>query len=145
MNCTTGRILMSKTFIDTNIVVYANDKRDPVKQKTAATLISTLMDSGEGVISTQVLQEYAAIALQKLHQRHDVVIRTLAILEQLEVIQQNPDMIRKAVELKTLYHINFWDACIISNAEAAGCSTIFSEYLNSGQFYSGIVVVNPFT
>ena len=135
---------MSKTFIDTNIVVYANDKRDPVKQKTAATLISTLMASGDGVISTQVLQEYAAISLQKLHQRHDVIIRTLAILEQLEVIQQNPDMIRKAVELKTLYQISFWDACIISNAEAAGCSTILSEDLNSGQFYSGIAVINPF-
>ncbi len=135
---------MSKTFIDTNIVVYANDKRDPVKQKTAVNLIATLMDSGGGVISTQVLQEYAVTALQKLHQRPDAAIRTIAILEQLEVIQQNPEMIRKAVELKTLYQISFWDACIVSNAAAAGCSTIISENLNTGQFYSGVAVINPF-
>jgi predicted nucleic acid-binding protein len=135
---------MSKTFIDTNIVVYANDKRDPVKQKTAIDLISTLIDSGRGVVSTQVLQEYAVTALQKLQQRPDVVIRTIAILEHFEVIHQTPEMIRKAVELKTLYHISFWDACIISNAEVAGCSTIISEDLNSGRFYSGIAVINPF-
>jgi len=135
---------MSKTFIDTNIVVYANDKRDLVKQKTAVNLIVTLMDSGGGVISTQVLQEYAVTALQKLHQRPDAVIRTIVILEQLEVIQQNPEMIRKAVELKTLYQISFWDACIVSNAIAAGCSTIISEGLNTGQFYSGVAVINPF-
>jgi len=135
---------MSKTFIDTNIVVYANDKRDPVKQKTAVNLIAALMDSGGGVISTQVLQEYAVTALQKLHQRPDAVIRTVAILEQLEVIQQNPEMIRKAVELKTLYQISFWDACIVSNAVAAGCSNIISEDLNTGQFYSGVAVINPF-
>jgi len=140
----TEKKLMSKTFIDTNIVVYANDMRDPEKQKTAVNLIAALMDSGGGVISTQVLQEYVVTALQKLHQRPDVVIRTIAILENLEVIQQSPEMIRKAVELKTLYHISFWDACIISNAEAAGCSTIVSEDLNSGQFYSGIAVINPF-
>ena len=135
---------MSKTFIDTNIVVCANDKRDSVKQKIAVDLISTLMDSGQGVISTQVLQEYAVTALQKLHQRPDAVIRTIAILEQLEVVQQNPEMIRKAVELKTLYQISFWDACIVSNAVAAGCSTIISEDLNTGQFYSGVAVINPF-
>jgi predicted nucleic acid-binding protein len=140
----TGKNLMSKTFIDTNIVVCANDKRDSVKQKIAVDLISTLMDSGQGVISTQVLQEYAVTALQKLHQRPDAVIRTIAILEQLEVVQQNPEMIRKAVELKTLYQISFWDACIVSNAVAAGCSTIISEDLNTGQFYSGVAVINPF-
>ena len=83
----TGKKLMSKTFIDTNIVVYANDKRDPVKQKTAVELIAALMDSGGGVISAQVLQEYAA---------------------------------------------------------AAGCSTIISEDLDTGQFYSGVAVINPF-
>ena len=118
---------MSKTFIDTNIVVYANDKRDPVKQKTAVNLIATLMDSGGGVISTQVLQEYAVTALQKLHQRPDAVIRTIAILEQLEVIQQNPEMIRKAVELKALYQISFWDACIVVMRQLPDAVPLFQK------------------
>ena len=135
---------MRKTFIDTNVIVYANDRRDRTKQQTALTLIKDLMDSGHGVVSTQVLQEYAVTALAKLHQRSDVVLRTLVLLEALEVVQQTPQMIRQAVEIKELYGLGFWDACIISNAEAAGCDLILSEDLNPGQFYSGIQLINPF-
>ena len=135
---------MRKTFIDTNVIVYANDRRDRTKQQTALTAIKDLMDSGHGVVSTQVLQEYAVTALAKLHQRSDVVLRTLVLLEALEVVQQTPQMIRQAVEISELYGLGFWDACIISNAEAAGCDLILSEDLNPGQFYSGIQLINPF-
>ena len=56
--------IMSKIFIDTNIVVYANDSRFPDKQEMANDIIERLMKNGNGVISTQVLHEYAAVALQ---------------------------------------------------------------------------------
>ncbi|MDX8409902.1 MAG: PIN domain-containing protein [Mariprofundales bacterium] len=135
---------MAKFFLDTNIVVYANDDRDPKKQKKAINLIAQQMMQGTGVISTQVLQEYAHVALNKLHQRQDVILRQLLLLEALEVVQQSPAIIRRAVELRTTYHISFWDACIISAAEHAKCSTILSEDLSSGQFYSGIALDNPF-
>ena len=52
-------------------------------------------------------------------------------------------MIRRAVELTQAYRIAFWDACIIADAEAAGCTTIYSEDFNTGQFYSGLRVENP--
>lgn len=90
------------------------------------------------------MQEYAVTALTILNQRPDAVVRTLFLLERLEVIRQSPEMIRKAVELQTLYSISFGDACIIANAESAGCDAILSEDLNTGQFYSGMQVINPF-
>jgi len=89
-----------KNFIDTNIIIYANDARDEVKQKRALHIMAEQMKAGSGVVSTQVLQEYAHVALNKLHQRHDVVLRQL--------------------------------------------HTILSEDLNTGQFYSGIAMMNPF-
>jgi predicted nucleic acid-binding protein len=135
---------MGRVFIDTNVIVYANDKRDREKQKSAVSLLSGLMDNGLGVVSTQVLQEYAVTALTKLHQKPDAVLRILSFLEYFEVVKQTPAMIRRAVELKSLYSVNFWDACIISSAESAGCSTLLTEDLNPGQFYSGIEVRNPF-
>jgi|LGVF01.1.fsa_nt_gb predicted nucleic acid-binding protein len=135
---------MKKYFIDTNLVVYANDQRDQEKQEMAIIIISRLMKNRTGVISTQVLQEYAHVALKKLHQRQDVVLRQLALLESFEVIAQTPSLVRRSVEIGTAYQISFWDACIISAAEYGRCDTIYSEDLNSGQFYSGIAVVNPF-
>jgi len=136
---------MKKVFIDTNILIYANDRRIPEKQLIARKLISDSLRSGNAVLSTQVLQEYVNVALNKLKQNGEIIIRQLKILETLEVIRQSPGMIRRAVEIKSTYKINFWDACIISNAESAECDILYSEDLNPGQFYSGIKVVNPFT
>ncbi len=137
--------IMAKTFIDTNIIIYANDSRDEAKQKIALNVVAEHIRLGTGVISTQVLQEYAHVALNKLNQRQDVVLRQLVILEELEVIQQSPVLIRRSVEIKTSYRIGFWDACIISAAELAKCGKILSEDFNCGQFYSGIAMVNPFS
>jgi len=53
-------------------------------------------------------------------------------------------MIKRAVEIRKTYGINFWDACIVSNAEYAEFDAIYSEDLNTGQFYSGIRIINPF-
>ena len=135
---------MNKIFIDTNIIVYANDKRSTRKQQKAIEIVTTLMKNRNGAISTQVLQEYAYVAIKKLKQSQDVVLRQLKLLESLEVINQSPDQIRRAIEIMHLYKIGFWDACIISNAEHANCAEIYSEDLNPGQFYSGIQIVNPF-
>lgn len=135
---------MKKVFIDTNVIIYANDVRDEQKQKRALAIVAEHMRFGTGVISTQVLQEYAAVALNKLHQRQDVILRQLVLLEELEVVPQSPVLIRRSVEIKATYQISFWDACIISAAEHAKCNIILSEDLNSGQFYSGIAMENPF-
>ncbi|MDQ6955155.1 MAG: PIN domain-containing protein [Mariprofundaceae bacterium] len=135
---------MNQYFIDTNIIVYANDARDKEKQAKALKIVAAHMKSGTGVISTQVLQEYAHVALNKLHQRQDVILRQLVLLEELNVIQQSPALIRRAVEIKASYQISFWDACIIGAAEYAKCNIILSEDMNAGQFYSGIAMQNPF-
>ncbi|MDA3810912.1 MAG: PIN domain-containing protein [Spirochaetaceae bacterium] len=135
---------MEKVFIDTNIIVYANDRRDREKQEKALQLISKLLVTDRGTISTQVLQEYASVALSKLHQEHEIILRQIKLLESFEVIRQSPDMIRRALEIKHSYKIGFWDSCIISNAEFANCSIIYSEDLNGGQYYSGIKIVDPF-
>jgi predicted nucleic acid-binding protein len=135
---------MTKAFIDTNVLIYANDARDEIKQKRALDVVAEHMRLGTGVISTQVLQEYAHVALNKLHQRQDVILRQLVLLEELEVVQQSPALIRRSVEIQALYQIGFWDACIISAAEYAKCNVMLSEDLNSGQFYSGIDLINPF-
>ena len=135
---------MGLDFIDSNVVVYANDGRDVVKQKCALALIGDAIRSGNGVVSTQVLQEYANVALGKLGQRQDVVLRQLALLERLQVVPQTPALVRRAVELHGLYGIAFWDAAIVAAAESRGCNRILSEDFNAGQFYGGVVVANPF-
>jgi predicted nucleic acid-binding protein len=135
---------MGLDFIDSNVVVYANDGRDPAKQKRALAVIGEALRTGNGVVSTQVLQEYANVALGKLGQRQDVVLRQLALMERLQVVAQTPALVRRAVELHGLYGISFWDAAVVAAAECSGCDRILSEDLNAGQFYGGVLVANPF-
>jgi predicted nucleic acid-binding protein len=137
-------VIVSLDFIDSNVVVYANDGRDAAKQERALAVIGEAIRSGNGVISTQVLLEYANVALNKLGQRQEVVLRQLALMERMQVVSQTPALVRRAVELHGLYGIAFWDAAIVAAAENRGCDRILSEDLNTGQFYGGIRVANPF-
>jgi len=136
---------VSKTFLDTNIVVYANDARDPAKQQRALEVITGHMRARTGVVSTQVLQEYAVTAESKLSQDPDAVLRQLALLEALEVILVTPPVIRRALELRHRYRIGYWDAGILAAAELARCDVVLSEDLNPGQLYAGLEVRSPFT
>ncbi|MEE3410581.1 MAG: hypothetical protein VZQ99_03755, partial [Treponema sp.] len=56
-----------KVFFDTNILVYSADVSDARKQKIATALIKSAIDSGNGVISTQCLQEFFNVAQKKLN------------------------------------------------------------------------------
>jgi predicted nucleic acid-binding protein len=136
---------MGRCFVDTNVVIYANDRTAGAKQARAIELITSLMRGQNGVLSVQVLQEYANTALGKLGQEASVVLRQLRHLERLRVVAPSPAMVRRAVEIRNSYQIGFWDASIIAAAESADCTVILSEDLSSGQFYAGIEVANPFT
>lgn len=130
-------------FIDTNILVYANDSRNKKKQKICVELISSALRSRQASISTQVLSEYANVALTKLGQPSSVVRRQLEILSTLPVINQTPQLVIRAVEIREIYDLSFWDASIIAAAEFGHCERIFSEDMNAGQIYCGVKMVNP--
>jgi predicted nucleic acid-binding protein len=49
-----------------------------------------------------------------------------------------------ALRLKERYQISFWDASILAAANITGCTTVFSEDLNTNQIYDNVRVINPF-
>lgn len=134
---------MSKIFLDTNILVYANDKSDLRKQALATELLTDCIVERKGVISTQVLQEYAAVSLHKLHQDVKIVLRRLGQFESLEIIQVTSAMICRALELYSQHRIHYWDAAILAAAEEAGCDQLYSEDFQDGAVYNSMRVVNP--
>lgn len=136
---------MAKVFIDTNVLVYANDERDDPKRGTALRHLAGLASTGAGVISTQCLVEYAAVALRKLFQPPEAIDSQLAFfVETFQLIQVDPPIIRRAVGLAPLHQISYFDALMLAAAESAGCTEILSEDLSAGQSYAGVTAVNPF-
>jgi predicted nucleic acid-binding protein len=134
---------VTKIFLDTNILVYANDRRDREKQETATKVLTACIRERRGVISTQVLQEYASVAIYKLHQDTETVIRRILQFESMEVVQLTPALIRRALELHARYGVHDWDASILAAAEAARCDRLWSEDFKPGVVLGTMRVENP--
>lgn len=132
------------TFLDTNIAVYAVDSHDSRKHEIAADLIDAAV-SGEGFrISAQVLFEFANICQKKLGCTAQEVLKLLDGLGVVETVNQTPQIVARAVEIKALYGISLQDSMIVAAAEKSGCAELLSEDLSDGQVYAGVRVRNPF-
>jgi predicted nucleic acid-binding protein len=90
-----------------------------------------------------VLQEFASVALGNLHQRPEVILAELTTLEAMEIVQVTPALIRRGLELHVLYQINYWDAAILSAAEVARCTELWSEDFTPGPLHGLLHVENP--
>jgi predicted nucleic acid-binding protein len=137
--------MSDKYFVDTDILVYAHDRSPGVKQQRAKMLLEQLWNSGNGVLSTQVLQELCINLRRKTGNPVPIDEVRLLIREYStwEVVTNTPESVLKALDIEMRYKTSFWDALILQAAEAAGASILYSEDLAAGQRYGAIQVVNP--
>ena len=136
--------MSARSFFDTNIIVYSDDKSEPVKQRRAIELLAEHRRAGTGVVSLQVLQEYFATVTQKLHVEPSVARRKVELLAEFHVAAPQLTDVLAAIDLHRLHGFSFWDALILRMAHQAGCKVAFSEDLQEGRQVEGIHVVNPF-
>ena len=132
------------TFIDTNVLVYSADKRDLRKQLRARGLIAAALDNRQYVVSWQVLNEFANVALTKMSMTEDEVCDYLSYFRRLRLQMPEPEMTERALAIRKRYGIQFYDSLIVAAAEASGCDEILTEDLNDRQVYCGMKAVNPF-
>ena len=137
--------MANKYFVDTNILLYAHDRSAGPKHQRARRLLEQLWQSGEGVLSTQVLQEFCLNLRRKVTpalsatEVHNLIEDYLAW----EIVTNSPESTLRALEVETRYQTSFWDALILHAAETAGAEVLYSEDLAHGQSYGSVKVVNP--
>jgi len=137
--------MSDRSFVDTNILVYAHDRSAGAKHARARQLIEDLWDSGQGVLSTQVLQELSVNVRRKARQPLSAE-ETRRLLEDYlswEIVVNTPASVLRALDLEARYKMSFWDALIVQAAESSGAAILYSEDLASGQRYGSVRVVNP--
>jgi predicted nucleic acid-binding protein len=135
---------MARAFLDTNILVYADDADAGAKRAKAQALVLGALANGDAVISTQVLQEYFAVATRKLSVTAEAAQKKVEVLAALVVVTVDADHIIESIKLHRLYRVSFWDALIVHAARRAGCDRLMTEDLQSGQRIEGVEIVNPF-
>lgn len=130
--------------IDTNVLVYAADPRDPSKQQEAREVIrrTALVP---GALSEQCLFEFVSVTMRRLNVPRDL---SVAILRQwlliLDVIVPPNDIFDRAVALMRNYNLSGWDARLLATCDSAGIGLLLSEDLQDGGRYGGVTVINPF-
>ncbi|HEX4999470.1 MAG TPA: PIN domain-containing protein [Terriglobia bacterium] len=133
-----------KVFLDANVLIYAQDSGSPVKREKSRKLLADLVEAGDGVISTQVLQEFYVAVTRKLHVEPLAAKAVLKTFSVFEIVQVSAALIQEAIDCSILNRLSFWDSLILAAASAAGCATLYSEDLNSGQSILGVRIQNPF-
>ena|SRR5579863_478531 len=134
-----------KYFVDTNILIYAHDRSAGLRYERARDLIESLWTSGQGVLSTQVLQELCINLRRKIARPLPVeeVRRLIEDYLSWEIVVNTPASVLQALEIEVRYRTSFWDALVLQAAESAGASVVYSEDLAAGQRYGAIRVINP--
>jgi predicted nucleic acid-binding protein len=127
------------TFFDTNVLLYLLSA-DAKKADRAEELLTA-----GGIVSVQVLNEFASTAVGKLAMQIREIreilstIRTLCSVKALEV-----ETHELGLALAERYRYSVYDSMILAAALRAGCSTLFSEDFQHRQKIDRLTIVNPF-
>jgi predicted nucleic acid-binding protein len=132
-------------FVDTNIWLYAYDGSDP-RHPRALELLERLGDKGNGRISIQVMQEFAANALRPTEgaMSPDQVTEALEAMGDWVVHRPDSGDVAAAVGICARHQLSFWDSMIVRSARQMGCAELWTEDLNAGQVIEGVTIKNPF-
>jgi predicted nucleic acid-binding protein len=138
---------VAATFLDTNVLVYARDRNEPIKGPRAQQFLTTRFQAGQPLISVQVLSEFFWAVTRKLkmpssHAEATDEIKRLMILT--TVASLTPELIANAVELVELHQLPLWDAQIVAVASSAGARIVLSEDLQHRRSLGGLTFLNPF-
>lgn len=135
-----------KAFFDTNVLVYAFDKREPEKQAIAKQLLRDFGSEGRLVLSTQVLQELY-VTLTKMGKQvlssedAEEIVNDFA---EYPLVQVDRMVIAAAMKRHQSKAFSFWDSLIVEAALQANCSVLFSEDMQDSRQIGQLVIRNPF-
>lgn len=138
--------MTSMVFVDTNVLVYADDLADARKNQRANEWLDALWAAHSGRLSTQVLNEYYATVTRKLSARLTqgdarAKVRRFQLWQPWQVDHQT---VETAWGLEARFQLSWWDSLIAASASQSGCRILLTEDLQHAQQLGGLTVVNPF-
>jgi predicted nucleic acid-binding protein len=135
-----------RQFVDTNLLVYSFDPTAGEKERRAKALLAELWKRREGCVSLQVLQEFFVTVTRKLENPLPVpeAVRKVAYFTEWHLHAPGKADLLSAIALSQELRISFWDAMILQSARRMSCHVLWTEDLDNGQVYAGVLVRNPF-
>ncbi len=138
--------MIDKSFVDTNVLIYAYNLDAGSKHTVAENILRELWLNANGAISTQVLQEFYVNVTKKIRKplkplEARVIISRYVVWHVEEITLES---IISASELQERRQLSFWDSLIVVAASKSTAKILLSEDPNHGQIIEGVKVINPF-
>jgi predicted nucleic acid-binding protein len=134
-------------FLDTNVFVYSFDAKAEVKAGRARELIENASDTGKGIVSFQVVQEFFNVALRRFSQpmtTSEAEEYLTTVFRPLLAIHSSPVLYGEALRLAARYRFGWYDSLIVAAALEGKCRILYSEDLQHGRDLEGLKIENPF-
>jgi len=136
--------MSGREFIDTNVLVYADDARDRRKQARARELIRRLMRERRGVLSLQILQEFFAAATRKLGMSSEEAKQRVSLYSRFDVVTLTPTDLLAAIDLHRMHQLSIWDSLVIRAALNGACTVLYTEDMQAGYMIEDVLLTDPF-
>lgn len=133
-------------FVDSNVLVYSRDASEPLKQKRAMAWMAHLWKTRTGRLSFQVLQEFYVTVTHKLKPglNSESARRDVLSLLPWHPVPLDAGVVEGAWLIEDRYGMSWWDALIVSAAQATDCRYLLTEDLQEDQVLGNMQVLNPF-
>jgi len=131
-------------FVDTNVLLYADDTRDAAKQAQSRGWLLELWQRRSGRLSTQVLNEYYANATRKLKLPQGDARAKVRRFQLWQPWQIDHQTVETAWGIEARFGLSYWDSLIVAAASQAGCTHLLSEDMGHEQRYGAVQIINPF-
>jgi predicted nucleic acid-binding protein len=135
----------SIVFVDTNVLLYAQDVREPGKQVAAQRWLARCWQDGCGRLSTQVLHElYANLRRAAPRLAADGARALVRRYRTWSPWPVGDETVERAWQLQDRFSLSYWDALMVAAANELGCSVLLTEDLQHDQRIDNTRIVNPF-
>ena len=134
---------MSVAF-DTNVLVYAVDRRESDRRLAASRLIERALRGQHGVLILQTLVEFFAVTTGKLKARPEDSLRFLDRLRTVLAVRAANERDFDRATAGEAQGLVFWDALLWATADRIGVRYLLSEDFQDGRVLGGVTFVNPF-
>lgn len=137
---------VARTFIDTNVLVYAHDRSETRKRPIAQRLLEALWQDRAGSLSTQVLQEFYVVATRKFDppMSRRAAREVVMLYGEWPTVRIDVPLIVAASKLEERHRLSFWDALIVEAAQRSGAERLATEDLQAHRRVGNVRIDNPF-
>lgn len=139
--------MRAPVFVDTNVLLYAQDESEPAKRPLAQAWLEHLWRERMGRTSMQVLSE-CYVNLKRMagpRLRNEEAWERTQIFFAWKPLQADEALLRRAREIEQRYRLNWWDCMVVGAAQVQDCGLLLTEDLQDRAIFGSVTVRSPFT